>query len=142
MNLKKINLNEYPVTSYDKVRYRDTDKQGHVNNAVFAQFFETGRVEILYAKDAPLTCEHCSFVVAAKNTEYIKEITWPGTVEIGTGVTKIGNSSLIMVQGLFQNGALVATSETVVVQMDEDTRKSYPLTDIAKEQLKQIKISQ
>jgi acyl-CoA thioester hydrolase len=36
----------YPSVTYDKVRYADTDRQGHVNNAVFATFLETGRVEI------------------------------------------------------------------------------------------------
>jgi len=138
MNLKNKVLADYPSTTYDKIRYRDTDKQGHVNNAVFSQFFETGRVEILYSNDIPLYCDHCSFVIAAKNTDFIKEIIWPGEVEIGTGITKIGNSSLIMVQGLYQNNMLCATSETVVVQMDELTRKSYPLHEITKDTLTKL----
>ena len=32
----------------DNIRYRDTDRQGHVNNAVLSTFPETGRVELLY----------------------------------------------------------------------------------------------
>jgi acyl-CoA thioester hydrolase len=138
MNLRELSLEDYPLSTFDKIRYRDIDKQGHVNNAVYSQFFETGRVEYLYNKDHPLTCESSSFVVAANNTEYIKEITWPGTIHIGTGVTKIGNSSLIMVQGLYQDGVLKATNETVVVQMDEDTRKSFPLTKQTREMLTKI----
>jgi acyl-CoA thioesterase FadM len=34
----------YKIWTYDKLRYNDTDRQGHVNNAIFATFFETGRV--------------------------------------------------------------------------------------------------
>jgi|GEM_PF-86329 len=138
MDLKKMKLADYPLNTYDKIRFRDLDRQGHVNNAVYSQFFETGRVEYLYKVDQPLTCDHCSFVVVSNNIEYIKEITWPGTVEIGTGVTRIGHSSLIIVQGLYQNGLLKATNESVIVQMDEDTRKSFPLTDQAKELLAKI----
>lgn len=37
-------LAAYPLHSRDKLRYGDTDRQGHINNAVFATFFETGRV--------------------------------------------------------------------------------------------------
>lgn len=141
MDLRKMALSEYPLNTYDKIRYRDLDRQGHVNNAVYSQFFETGRVEYLYKKDQPITCEHCSFVVVSNNIEYIKEITWPGTVEIGTAVSRIGNSSLIMVQGLYQDGILKATNESVVVQMDEDTRKSFPLTDQARNLLANILVS-
>jgi len=141
MDLKKMKLADYPLNTYDKIRFRDLDRQGHVNNAVYSQFFETGRVEYLYKVEQPLTCDHCSFVVVSNNIEYIKEITWPGTAEIGTGVTRVGHSSLIIVQGLYQNGRLKATNESVIVQMDEDTRKSFPLTDQAKELLANIVVT-
>ncbi len=36
-------LEEFPLRTSDKVRYGDTDRQGHVNNAVFSTFLETGR---------------------------------------------------------------------------------------------------
>jgi acyl-CoA thioester hydrolase len=36
-------LRDFAVYSVDKLRYGDTDRQGHVNNAVFATFLETGR---------------------------------------------------------------------------------------------------
>lgn len=42
-----LTLADFPFTSFDKLRYCDTDKQGHVNNAVFSTFLETGRAEFL-----------------------------------------------------------------------------------------------
>ena len=33
-------LDAYPFQSRDKLRYSDTDKQGHVNNAVFSTLLE------------------------------------------------------------------------------------------------------
>jgi acyl-CoA thioester hydrolase len=31
-------LEDFPFQTFDKVRYADTDRQGHVNNAAFATF--------------------------------------------------------------------------------------------------------
>ena len=52
--MEKIKYEEFPLKTYDKIRYADTDRQGHVNNAVFSTFLETGRVKILYNPDYPI----------------------------------------------------------------------------------------
>ena len=42
----------------ESVRYNDTDRQGHVNNAVFVTFLEAGRVSLLYnPEESALTPE-------------------------------------------------------------------------------------
>ena len=45
---------DYALHAFDKLRYGDTDRQGHVNNAVYATLFETGRVELLYDGAGPV----------------------------------------------------------------------------------------
>lgn len=92
-------LSDYPQTTFDKLRYNDTDRQGHVNNAVFATLLETGRVEFLYAPDGALRDPGCAFVIRRPVAEFLKEITWPGRVDIGTGVTDIGRSSFTLSPG-------------------------------------------
>lgn len=128
INLKDLYLSDYPLNTFDKIRYCDTDRQGHVNNAVFSTFLETGRVELLYNPNNPLACSGGSFVIARITLDLLSELKWPGVVDIGTAVVKIGNSSIGLVQGLFQNGTLAATAETVIVQMDDETRRSKPLS--------------
>ncbi|WLR54634.1 hypothetical protein LC048_19785 [Mesobacillus subterraneus] len=54
---------DFPLKTYDKIRYADTDRQVHVNNALFSTFLETGRTELLYAKEQ-LHAENASFVIA------------------------------------------------------------------------------
>jgi len=125
-------LQDFPFQTFDKVRYADTDRQGHVNNAVFNTFLETGRVEFLYDPANPLTDDGAAFVIANLTLRFVSEAHWPGRIDIGTGVTKVGNSSLTLAQALFQDGRCVATAETVIVQMNEETRKSHPLTDAAR----------
>lgn len=125
-------LVDFPIQTFDKVRYADTDRQGHVNNAAFATFLETGRVEFLYDPDNPLAADGASFVIVNLKLNFVSELHWPGRVEIGTAVTKIGSSSLTLSQGLFQNGRCAATAETVIVQVHDQTGKSHPLTDRAR----------
>jgi acyl-CoA thioester hydrolase len=125
-------LEDFPLQTFDKLRYVDTDRQGHVNNAVFASFLETGRVQFLYDGQKALASDNATFVIARLEVNFIAEVNWPGEVMIGTGITRVGNSSMHVFQGLFQDGRCVATATTVIVQMNEATRKSHPLSDKAR----------
>lgn len=130
-----LKLTDFPLRTFDKVRYADTDRQGHVNNAVFATFLETGRVEVLYNPEYPILSDGASFVIASLKLDFLKEITWPGRVDTGTGIIKIGNSSIRIFQKLYQNGQCAANAETVIVQVDDQTGRGAPLTDNAKKTL-------
>lgn len=121
------NINIYRSISQDKLRYSDTDRQGHVNNAKFSTFLETGRVEILYNPARITRDENTEFVIASLDIQYKSEILWPGFVDIGTTVNSIGTSSIILEQGIFQGGKLCATASTVIVQVCTLTRKSKAL---------------
>ena len=128
-------LDDFPARTHDKLRYGDTDRQGHVNNAVFATFFETGRVEMLLAGGGDFLAPGQSLVLARLEIDLVAEINWPGTVEIGTRVAKIGRSSMALEQAVFQNGVLAARGISVVVLTDETTRRSTPLSESAIEML-------
>lgn len=128
-------LSDYPLHSRDKLRYGDTDRQGHINNAVFATFCETGRVDLLYNPDLPVLLDGQQFVIARLTLDFIDEILWPGWVEIGTRVERIGRSSITLTQVVFQGPKLVAKAENIVVLTDIATRKSTPLGPAAIETL-------
>ncbi len=126
-----LTLADYPIRTSDKIRYADTDRQGHVNNAVFSTFIETARAEIIYDRAAPLVEPGTSFVIARLALDFRAEINWPGTVTIGTRVAEIGRSSFRLEHGLFQDERCVATAEVVIVQVDDATRKSRALAAAA-----------
>jgi acyl-CoA thioester hydrolase len=136
--IEDIALDAFPLRATDKIRYGDTDRQGHVNNAVFATFFETGRVEILWDPTAPLADAGSSFVIARLSIDFRAEIRWPGEVIIGTRVGKIGRSSVALDQAIFQGDRCVASAETVIVMIDEATHRSKPLPAAAIERLKTL----
>lgn len=131
--LDEPGLEAFPLRTSDKLRYADTDRQGHVNNAVFNTFLETGRVELLVG--GQLMDEGAAFVIARLELDFLAEVTWPGQVEIGTAVKEIGRSSFKLFQQVFQDGRPVAEAVTVIVQINEVSRKAHPLTEKARQRL-------
>lgn len=129
----------FPVRTTDKLRYRDTDQLGHVNNAVFSTFMETGRVEVLFGPRGALADAGCVFVIARLELDFLAEVNWPGTVEIGTAVRETGRSSFKLEQEVFQDGIRVAAALTIIVQMDAASRKSAPLSPRALDTLDRLR---
>ncbi|HEX4598093.1 MAG TPA: GNAT family N-acetyltransferase [Burkholderiaceae bacterium] len=135
---REARLEDFPLRTFDKLRFGDTDRQGHVNNAVFATLLETGRVEMLYGGTTALSDPGCSFVIARLELDFVGEMMWPGRIDIGTRLHSIGRSSLRLEQALFQDNRLAAFSQSVVVQVDEATRKPRPLSEAAIERVKRL----
>ncbi len=119
----------FPHRITERLRFGDTDQQGHINNAVFATLFESGRVDFLYDPERGLPPQGCQFVIAEITIRFVAEMTFPGTVKIGSAVSRIGTSSAGITQALFANGVCTATADSVIVLTDLATRRSTPLPD-------------
>jgi acyl-CoA thioester hydrolase len=117
---------DFPHRTVETIRFGDLDRQNHINNAVFATFFESGRVIILYGAEYGLIVPSASFVLAHLSIDFLGEMYWPGEVEIGTAVAGVGNSSLRLDQALFVKSVCVATAENTLVLIDTITRKPRP----------------
>jgi acyl-CoA thioester hydrolase len=128
----------YPAWHRDVLRYRDTDRQGHVNNAVFSTFLESGRAHLFREGGRSLVPPGCDFVIARLVLDFRSEIRWPGAVDIGTGVQRIGRSSMTLVQGIYVAEACAATAETVIVLTDDATRRSTPFTEAVRARLESL----
>jgi acyl-CoA thioester hydrolase len=120
-------LSQFPGRTHDVIRFGDLDPQGHVNNTVFATYFETGRVALLRGPKDLLNPPGATSVLAQLNIRFLREMRWPGTVEIGTGTTRIGRSSYTFLQAIFCEGECAATADATMVMIDAATRKALPL---------------
>ena len=130
-----MTLDQYPKRATEKLRYCDTDRQGHINNAVYSTLCESGRVEFLYDSTQPFIQIGTQFVIVKLGINFIEEMNWPGEVIVGSGVSSVGRSSFNMLQGIFLSGNCMATSESVIVLLDEKKRKSTPLSQATKDAL-------
>ena len=120
----------YPDLTRVTIRYRDLDPNGHVNNGSINQFFEDGRVHFRNAKMGTLAAATLTgFVIARFDATYLSALGYPGEVEVGTGIIRVGRSSYVLGQGVFSGDKCIATAEVVTVYFDAAANKSRPLPD-------------
>jgi acyl-CoA thioester hydrolase len=120
-------IEDFPVRVPDIIRFADMDRQGHVNNAIYPTYFETGRVLRIYDPQEGLQVEGCTTVLARIEIDFLKELRWPGTVEIGTGIAEIRRSSYVFAQAIFHEGTCAARARSTMVLIDRSTRKARAL---------------
>ena len=133
-------LSHFPGRTHDVIRFGDLDPQGHVNNTVFATFFETGRVAFLREPGNALSPPGTTSVLARLDINFLKELHWPGEVEIGTGIAEVGRSSFTFLQAIFHEGACAATARATMVMIDAGTRHSCSLPEEALARLQALRI--
>jgi acyl-CoA thioester hydrolase len=133
-------IEAFPVRTPDLIRYADIDRQDHVNNAVYSTYFETGRVAIIHHPSEGLQAEGATSVLARIEIDYLRELRWPGTVEIGTGVASYGRSSYIFVQAVYSAGLCAAFARSTLVLIDRETRKARPLPEQLIARLERLKM--
>jgi acyl-CoA thioester hydrolase len=121
-------LADFPYRLTDNVRFADLDPNQHVNNAVYATYFETGRVTLVKDRSNGLMPPGLSWMLVRLDIHFRAELKWPGIVELGLGVSKLGRTSLTFDQVVFSEGTCIASAQSVTVLIDEATRKPTPVT--------------
>ena len=121
-------LEDFPYRLNDNVRFGDLDPNQHVNNAVYATYFETGRVTLMKDRSLGLMPEGLAWIMVRLDIHFRAELRWPGTIDLGLGVTKLGRTSVTFEQVVFSEGNCVASAQAVTVLIDDLTRKPTPLT--------------
>jgi acyl-CoA thioester hydrolase len=121
-------LEDFPYRLTDNVRFADLDPNHHVNNAVYATYFETGRVTLMKDRSYGLMPEGLAWIMVRLDIHFRAELRWPGTIEMGLGVAKFGRTSVTFEQVVFSVGRCVASAQSVTVLINEATRKPTPLT--------------
>ena len=120
-------LADYPHQVRDIIRFRDMDAQGHVNNAAYSTYFETGRVVMFRNPDLSIGVLHATFVLARGEIDYLKELRWPGDLMVGTAVKEFRRRSFVIAQAVFQDEICAAAAQFIMVTVDKETRKAIEL---------------
>lgn len=66
---------------------------------------------------------------------FLGEVHWPATVDVGTSVLALGTGSRRVVHGVFVGERCVATGDSVLVHIDELARVSRPMPGAVREYL-------
>lgn len=120
-------LEDFPFRQTDNVRFGDLDPNHHVNNATYATYFETSRVLLIRHPEFGLMPNGLSWVLAHLAIDFRAEVHWPGTIELGLAVARIGRTSVTYDQAVFHNGVCAASATAITVLVDQVSRKPTPL---------------
>jgi len=123
----RTELADYPIRTSEKLRFADTDLNGHVSNATFATCCQNARMEVLCDRSRVPIPIDAHFVLARFELDFLAEMRWPGIVEVGSRVCRVGRASVTMAQSLFLGNRCVANAVSTVVLVDRSTRCATPL---------------
>src|ERR1700738_2045943 len=79
-------LEDFPYRLSDNVRVADLDPNGHVNNAVYASYFETGRVTLVKDRSNGLMPEGLGWIMVRLDIYLRAAGDWPGQIIRGVCV--------------------------------------------------------
>ena len=114
-----------------RIRWRDIDALGHVNNAVYLTYLE----ELLNAFLAPML--GVEWVTARTELDFRREVRLEdGEVVARAEVERVGTSSVTVgVTVSLPDGSVALEGRVVVVAWDATARRSRPLTDAERQML-------
>ncbi|MFI5296800.1 MAG: acyl-CoA thioesterase [Polyangiales bacterium] len=113
-------------------RWMDNDVYGHVNNVVYYSYFDTVINRLLIAKGG-LDIAHGPVIGLCVESfcQFKKPLAFPGDVDAGLNVSKLGTSSVRYELGLFARGddEPAALGHFVHVFVARDTRRPHALPE-------------
>jgi acyl-CoA thioester hydrolase len=117
-----------------KIRYDDTDQQGHVYFGKYYAYFDEGVEGYLAAigyNYQQMLADNTDFVYAESHCNYKSSAKWPEVLNVHTRIGHFGKRSLRFEFELWAaaDSRLVATGHIVAVTVDRNTFKSHPVPD-------------
>ena len=118
-------------------RWSDNDMYGHLNNAVYYELFDSAINGWLIAGADVLALPELG-VVAESGCRFFRELEYPGLLDVGVRVERLGRSSITYALGLFdaERADLAALGHWVHVYIDRTSRTPVPIPEVVRELLK------
>ena len=111
------------------LRFSDEDNMGHINNVAYGAYVEQARVAFIDAFLKSKGPGGIDYVLVNVNIDFHREMHFPGTVDIGTRLIRIGTKSITTGYGLFKDSESVATAGSVNVFFDIESTKTIPIPE-------------
>ena len=111
----------------ERVRFRDLDPMGHVNNAVFLTYLEQARVAFFSEMGAATGLEEMNMIVARVEIDFKAPVRLGQEVEISVRASRFGTKSFDLDYELRVDGETVAEAKSVQVAYDYGRREPVPV---------------
>jgi acyl-CoA thioester hydrolase len=133
---EELPLSAYTVRQIVTIRWGDNDMYGHVNNAVYYEYFDAALNAWLRPHiGVPFDKAEIMGVVAESGCRFIRSVSFPGEVTVGLRITHIGRTSMTYSLGVFDGAAPpedagpCAVGHWVDVYVERATGISTPIPD-------------
>lgn len=122
-----------------QIRFSDCDMLGHVNNAVYLNYFESARLHYLNSLLGETWDWYKKGIILLKNTiEYKLPVFLNDNVEIELKTKSIANKSFTLTYDLYANKKLKTIGESVMVCFDFEKNTTIEIPEILKVALQKI----
>ena len=122
----------------ERVRFRDLDPMGHVNNAVFLTYLEQARVAFFSEMGAATGLEDMNMIVARVEIDFKAPVRLGQVVEVSVRTSRFGTKSFDLDYELRVEGELVAVAKSVQVAYDYNRREPVPVPAEWREKLSAV----
>ena len=115
-----------------RVRYQETDAQGHVHHANFLSYFEIGRVEQMRASGysyRELEEQGTMLVIAKASCSYLKPAFYDDELELETVTTRATGTRVEHKYELRRGSDVLVRGETVLACLDRESGRVCRLPD-------------
>ena len=126
----QITRSEYPHFLALPTRWMDNDIYGHVNNALYYGFFDTAINDYLITEGGlDIDAGRVIAFAVESQCQYLRPLAFPGTIDVGLRVGKLGNSSVRYELAIFKQGepSAAAAGYFVHVFVDRETQRPVPM---------------
>jgi acyl-CoA thioester hydrolase len=119
----------------ERVRFRDLDPMGHVNNAVFLTYIESARVAFLHHLGAATSLEDMSIIVARIEIDFRAPVRFGDQVDISVRASRFGGKSFDLDHEVRVGDTVVAEAKSVLVAYDYGKGEAVELPNDWREKL-------
>lgn len=116
-----------------QLRWRDIDLLGHLNQSVYHELLEEGRIALIteLVRRAHAEQTHGSYVLAHVDLDYLTEVRKDhGEVDVVMRLSHVGTSSFRLHNEIrLLDGTVAATGSSVMVAWDPAARSKRVLTE-------------
>jgi acyl-CoA thioester hydrolase len=134
MNPQTITRSDFKSFITIETRWKDMDALGHINNATFLTYLESGRIELVKKWDF----KKPPFIQASTKIDYLRQLSHPATLQIGQKISRVGHKSFDILTGIFVEGEEEPTAQavTTLVTFDYESQKTVPVPEVIRRDLK------
>ena len=121
-----------------QIRFNDIDILGHLNNTVYAQFFDIGKMHLFgECLGEEINWSEATPVLVHMEVDFLSPVFLESKIKVNSYITGFGNKSFSMVQEIedTETGEIHCRAKNIMVAFNPKTSEGMPVPDNWKDKL-------